>query len=116
MPERLRSKADRMTEATPSLLRVEDRRFLTGDGRFVDDVHLDRMVHAAFVRSPHAHAEIGAIDVAAAMKAGALAVITAKDLPFIDASLFVPRYHPSVRKALPKFLATDRARYVGEPI
>lgn len=102
--------------ASPSLLRAEDRRFLTGQGRFVDDIHLDRMVHAAFVRSPHAHAEIGSIDIQAALDAGALAVITGKDLPFIEASFFIPRWHPSVRKVLPRFLATDRVRYVGEPI
>ena len=54
-------------EAKTPLLRVEDRRLLTGQGRFVDDVHLDRMVHAAFVRSPHAHAEIASVDVQPAM-------------------------------------------------
>jgi aerobic carbon-monoxide dehydrogenase large subunit len=105
-----------VTDVKSPLLRVEDRRFLAGRGRFVDDVHLDRMVHAAFVRSSHAHAEIGSIDAEAAVKAGALAVITAKDLPFIEASLFIPRYHPSVCKAPPKLLATDRVRYVGEPV
>jgi carbon-monoxide dehydrogenase large subunit len=104
------------SETRQRLLRVEDRRLLTGQGRFVDDVHLDRMVHAAFVRSPHAHAEIGAIGIGPAMAAGALAVLTAKDLPFIQASFFIPRWHPSVRKVLPQFLATDRVRYVGEPV
>lgn len=103
-------------EKQPPLLRVEDRRFLTGQGRFVDDVHLDRMVHAAFVRSPHAHAEIASIDAQGAEQAGALAVLTAGDLPFIEGSLFIPRWHPSVRKVLPKFLATDRVRHVGEPV
>jgi aerobic carbon-monoxide dehydrogenase large subunit len=43
-------------------------------------------------------------------------VLTAGDLPFIGESLFIPRWHPSVRKAPPKFLATDRVRYVGEPV
>jgi carbon-monoxide dehydrogenase large subunit len=113
----LRQGIDHVTQANqPSLLRVEDRRFLTGQGRFVDDIHLDRMVHAAFVRSPHAHAEIGSVDVQPALDAGALAVITAKDLPFIETSFFIPRWHPSVRKVLPQFLATDRVRYVGEPV
>jgi len=95
---------------------VEDRRLLLGQGRFVDDIHLDRMVHATFVRSTHAHAEIASIDVSAAINAGALAVFVADDLPFIQESLFIPRWHPSVRKAMPKFLATDRVRYVGEPV
>ena len=104
-----------MTETT-ALLRVEDRRLLTGQGRFVDDIHLDRMFHAAFVRSSHAHAEIVSINVEPAMKAGAVAVFTGDDLPFIQSTLFIPRFHPSVRKVLPKFLATSRVRYVGEPI
>ena len=73
-----------MTQAKAPLLRVEDRRLLLGQGRFVDDIHLDRMVHAAFVRSPHAHADIVSIDVRAAVDAGALAVLTANDLPFIE--------------------------------
>jgi aerobic carbon-monoxide dehydrogenase large subunit len=96
--------------------RVEDRRLLTGRGHFVDDIHLDRMVHCAFVRSPHAHAQIKAIDAQAAKDAGALAVLTAADLPFIGETLFIPRWHPSVRKVLPRFLATDRVRHVGEAV
>jgi len=103
-------------QAKPLLLRVEDRRLLTGHGRFVDDIHLDRMVHAAFVRSPHAHAELGTVNLEPAMKAGAVAAFAANDLPFIQNTLFIPRFHPSVRKVLPKFLATDRVRYVGEPV
>jgi carbon-monoxide dehydrogenase large subunit len=104
-----------MTSGT-RLARVEDRRLLMGRARFVGDVHLDHMVHAAFVRSPHAHAEIGVIATRAAKEAGALAVLTAGDLPFIGEALFVPRWHPSVRKVSPKFLATDRVRHVGEPV
>jgi carbon-monoxide dehydrogenase large subunit len=105
-----------VTARDTGLLRVEDQRLLTGRACFVGDIHLDRMVHAAFVRSPHAHAEIQAIDTRAAKEAGALAVVTAIDLPFIGEALFIPRWHPSVRKVLPKFLATDRVRYVGEPV
>jgi len=105
-----------VTDREARLLRAEDRRLLTGQARFVADIHLDRMVHAAFVRSPHAHAEIEAVDTRAATQAGALAVVTAQDLPFIGETLFIPRWHPSVRKVLPKFLATDRVRYVGEPV
>jgi aerobic carbon-monoxide dehydrogenase large subunit len=103
-------------ESQPPLLRVEDRRLLTGKGRFVDDVHLDRMVHAAFVRSPYPHADIETIGTQAAKDAGALAVLTAADLPFHAESLLVLRWHPSVRRVLPKFLAADRVRYVGEPV
>ena len=60
--------------------RVEDDRFLTGRGRFVDDIRLPGETHAAFVRSPHARARIGAIgtDRARAMP-GVLAVLTGED-------------------------------------
>ena len=49
-----------------SVKRREDPRFLRGEGRFVDDVKLAGMLHAAFVRSPHAHARIVAVRTAAA--------------------------------------------------
>src|SRR6202035_3055016 len=62
--------------------RVEDPALLTGRARFVDDVKLPGMLHAAFVRSPHAHARIGAIDTAAALAMpGVHAVLTAADMP-----------------------------------
>ncbi len=102
--------------ADQRLLRLEDARLLTGRARFVDDVHLDRMVHAAFVRSPHAHAEILSINTAPALAAGALAIITAADLPFAKDDLYIRYWHPSIRKALPRFLATDRVRHVGEAV
>ena len=99
-----------------SVLRVEDGRLLQGRARFVDDIHLDRMVHAVFVRSPIAHAEIATIDPAPALAAGALCVLTAKDLPFIGETLIVRFWHPSIRNGLPKLMALDRVRYVGEPV
>lgn len=49
--------------------RVEDERFLTGQGRFVDDVHLPCTAYACVVRSPHAHARIRGIDARAARAA-----------------------------------------------
>ena len=65
-----------------SVVRKEDRRFITGKGRYVDDIKLLGMTHAHFVRSPHAHARISGIDAskAEALK-GVKAVITAADLP-----------------------------------
>jgi carbon-monoxide dehydrogenase large subunit len=99
-----------------SPLRVEDRRLLTGRAKFTDDLHLDRMVHAVFVRSPMAHAEIRGIDASAALAAGALAVLTAKDLPFIGKTLISRFSHPSQRTIMPKLLATDRVRFVGEAV
>ena len=44
-----------------SINRVEDPRFLRGEGRYIDDIKLPGMAHAAIVRSPHAHAKIVAI-------------------------------------------------------
>ena len=107
-----------MTEGPDStrLLRVEDRSLLMGRGSFVDDVHCDRMVHAVFIRSSVPHACIKSINVEPARQAGALAVFTAMDLPFIDKRLVARYWHPSIRKILPTFLAVDRVRFVGEPI
>jgi carbon-monoxide dehydrogenase large subunit len=61
--------------------RNEDPRLLTGQALFVDDVHLPDMAHAAFVRSPYAHARIVSVDVSAALqREGVIAVFTAADL------------------------------------
>ncbi len=62
-----------------SVPRREDPRLLRGEGRFVDDIKLPGMLHAAFVRSPHAHARIIAIRPDAARRDGAL-VFTFADL------------------------------------
>ena len=51
------------------LPRLDDPRLLTGRGRYVDDLALPRMVHVAFVRSPHAHARLTALDLGAARRA-----------------------------------------------
>ncbi len=99
-----------------SPLRKDDARLLRGRGRFVDNIHLDRMVHAAFVRSPLAHADILSIDTPAARAAGALAVFTAANVPFNDTRWIVRYWHRSIRNGLIKFLAHDRVRYVGEPV
>src|SRR5947209_19862235 len=61
--------------------RVEDRRFLTGHGHYLDDIVRPRQAHAVMLRSPHAHAEIRAIDAgAAAAVPGVLGVFTGADL------------------------------------
>ncbi len=49
-----------------SVRRVEDQRLLTGTGRYVDDIVVPGMAHAAFLRSPHPHATIASIDTSAA--------------------------------------------------
>src|SRR5947207_5169261 len=64
-----------------SVKRKEDRRFITGKGRYVDDIKVVGMTYAHFIRSPHAHAKVRSIDSAAAMKMpGVLGVLTGKQL------------------------------------
>jgi carbon-monoxide dehydrogenase large subunit len=100
-----------------ALARLEDERFLKGEARYVGDLKLPDMLHAAFVRSVYAHGLLHGIDVGAARSApGVRAVLTGADLegeigPFPvfgrDADL-VPVLHP--------VLAGDRVRYVGEAV
>ena len=104
--------------------RREDPRFLRGEGRFVDDVTLPSMLHAAFVRSPHAHARIARIHTAAAKAlSGVAAVFTYRDLerwmkplPLFGAA--PPGLAAAVtfdlRQAGQFALCRDRARHVGE--
>src|SRR6202022_4885715 len=64
-----------------SVVRKEDRRFITGKGRYVDDIKLQGMTYAHFIRTPHAHAKVKSIDSAAAMKMpGVVGVLTGKEL------------------------------------
>src|SRR4051794_13006329 len=64
-----------------SVVRKEDKRFITGKGRYVDDIKLVGMTHAYFVRSPHAHAKVKSIDTSAAMKMpGVVGVLTGKEI------------------------------------
>ena len=110
-----------------SALRKEDDVLLKGGGRFQDDISLDGEVHACFVRSPHAHADIAAIDTAAAAAAdGVLAVYTGADvaadglgmLPCI-ADAFIPLTRPDGSPACyppNPMLPGDRVRHVGEAV
>jgi carbon-monoxide dehydrogenase large subunit len=64
-----------------SVVRKEDKRFITGKGRYVDDVKLVGMTHAHFIRSPHPHAKVKGIDASAALKMpGVLAVLNGQQL------------------------------------
>ena len=63
------------------VVRKEDKRFITGKGRYVDDVKLVGMTFAHFIRSPHAHAKVKSIDASAALKMpGVIAVLNGKEL------------------------------------
>ena len=100
--------------------RKEDPALLRGEGRYVDDIHLHGMLHAAFVRSPHPHARIGRIGKSRAERyPGVHLVLAFDDLPeSLRAQrlpLFVP--HPDIRQPiLPYSLAKDEACYAGEPV
>jgi 2-furoyl-CoA dehydrogenase large subunit len=97
-----------------SILRVEDPALLSGRGRFIDDIGVrPGTLHAAILRSPHAHAKIVSIDVAAAKQArGVVAVLTGEDIKALTASLVVGVKAPV--ECWP--IAIDRVRYVGEPV
>ena len=99
--------------------RREDPRFLTGRGTYVDDIKLTGLCHAAILRSPHAHAVIRSIDVAAAKSApGVVAVFTGKDLA--DKVIPVPCAWavPSCELKLPAhpLLAHEKVRHVGDGV
>lgn len=64
-----------------SVLRKEDRRFITGQGRYTDDINEPGQLYAVFLRSPHARARIDTIDISEAVAAkGVVAVLTGKDM------------------------------------
>jgi carbon-monoxide dehydrogenase large subunit len=99
-----------------SVTRVEDPRILTGRGRYLDDVRLPGMLHAAFVRSPFPHAAVLGIDVAEALQVpGVRAVITIDDLDGVAGPL-VPAGPPDLLVAPFPALARDRVRLVGDPV
>ena len=126
------------------VLRREDSRLLRGQGRYSDDITLERQCHAVMVRSPHAHAKIVRIDVAAALAIpGVIAVLTNKEaeadhlgaLPhnvFAAASIdaasqnraiasgmditLVNRDGSPPKRKLQRVLAQDRVRFVGENV
>ena len=106
-----------------SVLRDEDFRFLRGLGRYVDDVKAPGALWAAFVRSPHAHARIVAVDgAAAAAMPGVIAVLTGEDWAaagFGDLPCIAPENFADGRpmnEALRPVFATQKVRHVGEPV
>jgi carbon-monoxide dehydrogenase large subunit len=103
-----------------AIKRKEDPAFLTGRGRYVDDVVLPGMLHAAFVRSPFAHARFGAIDTSAARAVpGVHAVFVAADLPLTLQLRTIPNMMPNPiidQPMMPYALALDEVCYVGEPV
>jgi len=100
--------------------RVEDPALLSGRGRFVDDVKFPGMLHACFVRSPHAHARIRGIDASPARALpGVHAVLTADDLPASMATNRMPMLvpNPAIAASLTQHcLARDEVCYVGQTV
>ncbi len=97
-----------------SIPRVEDAALLAGRGRYIDDLGVrPGTLEAAILRSPHAHAEIEAIDGTAALAAdGVFAVLTGAEVKALTTSLVV-----GVKAAIECWpIAIDRVRYVGEPV
>src|ERR1700759_603139 len=105
-----------------SLNRLEDERFLRGQGRYVADLAASGALHGVVVRSPHAHARIATVDagVARAMP-GVAAVCTGADLaadnigPLPCAVTQIPMVTPLVVPPC-HALASEVVRYVGEPV
>lgn len=100
--------------------RLEDAKLIRGQGRFVDDIAPPGLLHAAFLRSPHAHAAITAIDTSQALALpGVHAVHTLDDLAphLADTRLVVAMPSPSYRLELHRpVLARHEVVHVGEPI
>src|SRR3979490_179198 len=98
--------------------RRELKRLLSGHGRYVDDIKLPRMLHLCFVRSPHPHARIRAIETRAAREVpGVEAVFTGTDLnPLCEPFVGVALHRPGHRSAPQPLLAQDRAIWQGQPV
>jgi carbon-monoxide dehydrogenase large subunit len=103
-----------------SVKRSEDPRILTGGGRYVDDVKLPGMLHAAFVRSPLAHGRVLAVDTSAATALpGVVAVLTGADLDALTVRGPDPLLaYIGMGAGGPDYslLATDKVRFVGDPV
>jgi aerobic carbon-monoxide dehydrogenase large subunit len=100
--------------------RVEDPRFITGRGRYLDDIKLQSMAHLAILRSPYAHANIRSVDTSAAKAMpGVIAVFTGADIPYNP----LPMAWPAGGSAgiqnnvnTPRVLATDSVKWTGEGV
>src|ERR1051325_9863029 len=104
--------------------RNEDPRLLTGQGLYVDDVDLPNMLHAAFLRSPYAHAKINNIDVSRALqRVGVIAIYTANDLgdywkpgPLLVSPPPVKDIVFNEKTQVPLARSGEKVKFAGEPI
>ena len=105
------------------VLRKEDKRFITGKGRFTDDISIRDTTHAVFVRSPHAHARIRSINTTEAADAsGVVAVLTGADLAtdkiggLICGWMIHSKDGSPMKVGAHPALAKDVVRYVGDAV
>ena len=97
--------------------RREDPRLISGKGRYVADLQLPGAVHAAILRSPHAHARILNVDLSEARRSpGVVFAASGRDLGPFGKPLPIPAPAPMLKPAMPSALAVDRACFVGEAV
>src|ERR1700761_4150527 len=103
--------------------RVEDQRFLTGQGRYVDDIVLPAMCHGVNVLSPHAHAKIKRIDTSKAKAApGVLLVLTGADVVADKIGGLTSHLRPEDvggpkgHRTFQPLIVSDRVRHVGDRV
>ena len=106
-----------------SVLRKEDMRFITGNGRYTDDINLRGQTYGYFVRSPYAHAVVGEVDTSAAQSMpGVVAVLTGKqvaedELGMLPCGWMIHSKDGSEMKQPPHpVMAATKVNYVGEPV
>jgi carbon-monoxide dehydrogenase large subunit len=110
--------------ARTSVRRLEDGRFVTGTGTFIDDVNLPGQAYAAILRSPHAHARIERIDASAARQApGVLLVVTGREWVAAGHGTIPTKTAVRTKRDGSPFneprrhcLAVDAVHHVGEPV
>lgn len=101
-----------------SVKRVEDPRFIQGRGKYVANLKLPGMLHAAIKRSPYAHAKINSIDTSAAVgMPGVVAVFTGEDMKGDGIGSIPCGFNPPDIKTAPHMaLAVDKVRHVGDGV
>ena len=103
--------------------RKEDKRFITGKGKYTDDIRMENQAYAAFARSPHAHAEINGIETSAAeAMSGVIAVLDGAQLTGDGIGNLICGWAISSKDGSPmnmgawSALATEKVRYVGDAV
>ena len=97
--------------------RLEDLRFVRGQGQYVDDLAPTGLVHAVILRSPIAHGGLKKVDVSAAARmTGVIGIVTAAEIGTVPHIPLRMEPRPELSRFLQPAIATEKVRYVGEPI